>query len=175
MYKLGRTHTLRELLPHLCAARRMQSTAHVTCPSVCCSAVRWLIFVHGGYSLSCMLYTLVDAFLFFDSSVLIDIVTESLVKTTQYTSDQLFLGRQSTVTSSLKIPHGVRSVRLDRRSIDPHGIDKLQDPVAGLLGRTARVMELGRLQRVRQRKDRELLRVGQTSSSNRVGWSHMDR
>ena len=75
----------------------------------------------------------------------------------------------------LDIPHGVWSVRLDRRSIDPHGSDKLQDPVAGLLGRTARVMELGRLQRVRQRKDRELLRVGQTSSSNRVGWSHMDR
>ena len=66
-------------------------------------------------------------------------------------------------------------MRLDRRSIDPHGSDKLQDPVAGLLGRTARVMELGRLQRVRQRKDRELLRVGQTSSSNRVGWSYMDR
>jgi hypothetical protein len=104
MYKLGRTHTLRELLPHLCAARRMQSTAHVTCPSVCCSAVRWLIFVHGGYSLSCMLCTLVDSFLFFYSSVLIDIVTESLVKTTQYTSDQLFLGRQSTVTSSLTFP-----------------------------------------------------------------------
>ena len=95
MCALGRTHTVRELLSDLCAARRMQSTAHGTCRSVCCSAVRWLIFVHGGYSLSCMLYTLVDSFLLFYSSVLIDIVTESLVKTTQYTSDQLFLGRQS--------------------------------------------------------------------------------
>jgi hypothetical protein len=144
MYTLSRTHTLRELLPHLCAARRMHSTAHVTCPSVCCSAVRSLIFVHGGDSLSCMLYTLVDSFWFFDSSVLIDIVTESLVKTTQYTSDQLFLGRQSTVPSSLTFPMASGQCDwIDAALTDPHGIDKLQDPVAGLLGRTARVMELG--------------------------------